>query len=145
MTPSVTQAQLPHRVGGVGASETAREQEHRGQGQALPAGGWVNCEEEWCQAPLRPRASHPVVRSRQKGRLQAEGRAVGSRVRQAQVLASRNTARAAMPGRSSHPALTAHHPGCRNRPFHPLQCCSREQQSKTNMQTRQTYFFDSLN
>ena len=56
-----------------------------------------------------------------------------------------NTLRTAIPGALAAPRLTARHPGCAEQALPPLQGCSREQQSKTNSQTQQTYFFDSLN
>lgn len=83
-------------------------------------------------------ASHPVTRPRL-------GATHGHPVPQARWLCSSSTAKAANPGSAGHPA--AHCP-----PSQPcragtssLQSCPREQQCKTNLQTQQTYFFDSLN
>lgn len=70
---------------------------------------------------------------------------MGAWVPQAPGVYSVNTARTAVPGALAAPRLTAHHSGCAEQALPPLQGCCREQQSKTNSQTQQTYFFDSLN
>ena len=86
-----------------------------------------------CQAPLCPHASHP-------GR-EAQTAGLGGELWAARSLKPRCLPPGTQPGQSSLPTLLL----VQNRHFHPLPCCSRGQQSKTNMQTRQTYFFDSLN
>lgn len=70
---------------------------------------------------------------------------MGAWVPQAPGVYSVNTARTAVPGALAAPRLTAHHSGCAEQALPPLQGCCREQQSKTNSQTQQMYFFDSLN
>lgn len=49
------------------------------------------------------------------------------------------------PWRAGRPAAHCLPSRCAEQALPPLQGCFREQQSKTNSQTQQTYFFDSLN